>query len=687
VSFPWPDNLTTWRLTSRGATDNALVGKAVTKTLVTKEIVARLALPRQFIAGDEADLVSVVTNRSSAPLRGVSESIEAAGLAKLSGGTTRKSDIPAGGESRGAWHVAIPRELPATADSAASRFVFRARSTADVDAVELVAPVKARAVALRPHGAGVLAEPRASVAVALPGDLVRAGSELTLELSPSPAAMSLGAVEWLAAYPWGCTEQTANAVLPACALLSAARTAGAALPGWDDPAGRLAASLDRLAALQSGDGGWGWWRGDDSDPYLTALALDALASATRLGVASPSAEMALGRAQGRVMMMLAEARSRDGEAYVLAHLVPLLALENSGERFAGLKQRLNELAASVHASRDQLGTAALALAVTADAALGRDDEARALFGLLEKRATRDGGGLSWPAGDGRAWFGEEQENTGYALAAMLAIDPRDARAADVVRWLASRRRGAYWRSTRSTGPVAIALARYLDTHAAELKPDMRVKVEWNGATVLERAVGAGDVFGGRGLRVTIPGSRLAPGANALAVSREGAGTLYWSWEARTLVPSPGPAGGPGSRLTVAREYLRVESTADRRGRPRLLASTLERPHVGQAVMVRLTLHAPAALDWLVVEDPLPAGFEVDALLPEGAERPWDTHAESRDDRAVFFLEHLEAGDTVIEYLVRPEMAGSVTALPASAGGLYDPDLLVRSGELRMEVLP
>lgn len=687
VGFDWPDNLTTWRLTGRGVTDRTLVGRAVAKTLVTKDVVARLALPRQFVAGDAAELVSVVTNRTAAPLVGVNEAITVSGLARLTGAGARSSDIPAAGESRGGWRVAIARELPAEVDSSRARFVFRARSKADADALELVAPVRARAVALRPHAAGVLTEPRAAVTVALPGDLVRPGSSLALDLSPSPAAMCLGAVDWLADYPWACTEQTANAILPACALLAAARKAGIQVPGWADPAARLAPSLDRLAALQAPDGGWGWWRGNESDPYLTALAIDALASAAALRVANPAAEMALGRAQGNLMMLLAATRSRDGEAYVLAHLASLLGLENAEGRFPGLKDRLGELATSVYTARAELGTAALALAVTGEVALGRTGEAKVLFAMLEKRAQKDGAGLSWPGDDADGWFGEGHENTGYGLAAMLALDAGDPRAVDVVRWLAARRRGPYWRSTRSTGPVAIALARYLQGHAAEMKPDMRLRVEWNGAPVLERSLTAADLFGTAGLRVTIPGPRLKPGANALTIAREGTGTLYWSWEARALVPSPGPPSEPEKRLAVTREYLHVERTADRRGRPQYLTSRLERPRVSEAVMVRLTLRAPAALNWLILEDPLPAGFEVDALLPEGAEWPWTTHAETRDDRAVFFLDHLEAGETVLEYLVRPEMAGTLSALPASVGAMYDPDLLVRSTGVDLTVAP
>jgi uncharacterized protein YfaS (alpha-2-macroglobulin family) len=87
----------------------------------------------------------------------------------------------------------------------------------------------------------------------------------------------------------------------------------------------------------------------------------------------------------------------------------------------------------------------------------------------------------------------------------------------------------------------------------------------------------------------------------------------------------------------------------------------------------------------MIEDPRPAGFEVDDLTPEGAEHPWDVHAETRDTRAVFFLGSVPEGDTVLEYLVRPEMTGRLTALPASAGAMYDPDLLARTGETVVRV--
>ena len=153
------------------------------------------------------------------------------------------------------------------------------------------------------------------------------------------------------------------------------------------------------------------------------------------------------------------------------------------------------------------------------------------------------------------------------------------------------------------------------------------------------------------------------------------------------MPSPGPVQKPAS-LAVTREYLRAERTTDRRGRPRWLTTPLaptDAVRVGEAVLVRLTLRATRTLRHLMLEDPRLAGFEIDQLLPDGAEWPYGTHAEGRDDRAVFFLENIGDGATTIEYLIRPEIGGRFTALPATASGMYDPDLLTRTGETQLTV--
>jgi len=213
-----------------------------------------------------------------------------------------------------------------------------------------------------------------------------------------------------------------------------------------------------------------------------------------------------------------------------------------------------------------------------------------------------------------------------------------------------------------------------------------VRVDWNGERVLERpSVPEGTLPAP--LHVTLDGAKLRTDENRIAIAADAEVTSYWAWSARAFVPSPGPASKPGT-LAVTRTYLHAERTTDRRGRPRWLATGLapgESVRIGEAVLVRITVAAARDLRYIMVEDPRIAGFEIDQLLPDGAEWPYGTHAEERDDRAVFFVENLRQGETTIEYVIRPEIGGRFAALPATASGMYDPDLLARTGDATLSV--
>ena len=271
-----------------------------------------------------------------------------------------------------------------------------------------------------------------------------------------------------------------------------------------------------------------------------------------------------------------------------------------------------------------------------------------------------------------------------------SIAPQDGRAAEIVRWLAARRTGRAWRSTRASAPIIEGLADYAAARPISIAAGQRLSVEWNGDVLLQRSLDAADAWSATPLRVHVDGGKLKSGDNRLTVSRTGPGATgaWFAWDARALVPSPGPESPKDAPLKVTREYLRAERTADRRGRPRYVATPLEPGaalKVGEQVMVRLTLTTSRDQDFVLIEDPRVAGFEIDGLLPEGADHPYGANAEERDDRAAFFIDHLDTGDTVIEYLVRPELAGSFTALPPEVVGMYDPETLARGGEAKVAV--
>src|SRR5205085_10804396 len=103
-------------------------------------------------------------------------------------------------------------------------------------------------------------------------------------------------------------------------------------------------------------------------------------------------------------------------------------------------------------------------------------------------------------------------------------------------------------------------------------------------------------------------------------------------------------------------------------RPKVEAKSRETAASGDRVLVRLLVKAPRDLRFVMVEDPLPAGFEV---LDETAQGPFDWQ-ERRDDRQVFFLSDVKQGAVALSYVLQAVHPGRLTALPARASAMYLP---------------
>jgi uncharacterized protein YfaS (alpha-2-macroglobulin family) len=112
---------------------------------------------------------------------------------------------------------------------------------------------------------------------------------------------------------------------------------------------------------------------------------------------------------------------------------------------------------------------------------------------------------------------------------------------------------------------------------------------------------------------------------------------------------------------------------------------------GGLVRVRLTVVVPASVHYIVVDDPLPAGFEAidaslqtDTAVPESYtvtdynERGWGwwyfSHIELRDEKVVLSADYLPAGTYVYTYLARASTAGTFKVIPPTASEFYFPDV-------------
>ena len=112
---------------------------------------------------------------------------------------------------------------------------------------------------------------------------------LRIEASPSIAGTLFGALDYLTSYPYGCTEQTMSSFLPnviVAQTLKEVKTAS--LRATNDLDKKVQRGLDRLYEYQHQDGGWGWWKDDQTDPFMTAYVVDGLTLARGAGFAVES---------------------------------------------------------------------------------------------------------------------------------------------------------------------------------------------------------------------------------------------------------------------------------------------------------------------------------------------------------------------------------------------------------------
>jgi uncharacterized repeat protein (TIGR01451 family) len=131
------------------------------------------------------------------------------------------------------------------------------------------------------------------------GDLTAQGNfypnfhKSDVAISAAPWAFASGLMQYLQAYPYGCTEQITSQTFPsvllsnqpelALALSKQEGTKGAAKGAEKDPHKLAQATLQRyltqLRSRQTADGGFAMWPGSSSDPFPTVYALHLLIEA------------------------------------------------------------------------------------------------------------------------------------------------------------------------------------------------------------------------------------------------------------------------------------------------------------------------------------------------------------------------------------------------------------------------
>src|SRR5208337_2855941 len=167
-----------------------------------------------------------------------------------------------------------------------SVLLTKALTNEESDAMELTLPVIPVGVKQTDPKAGslVAADQEEKTQVTLPGNPDQTSPTLDITLSSSIAGNIFSALYYLTSYPYGCTEQTMSSFLPNIIVAKAMKELHVS-QSVDTPEleKKIKAGMDRLKDFQHEDGGWGWWKDDESQVFMTAYVVSGFAQARSAG--------------------------------------------------------------------------------------------------------------------------------------------------------------------------------------------------------------------------------------------------------------------------------------------------------------------------------------------------------------------------------------------------------------------
>ena len=256
------------------------VGQATRDWLVRDPVVAQASLPR-FLAPGDTTRLRLDLAHASGPTGDVAVRVSASDPGLLPDGGDFTGRL--GDNGRLSFEVALAGTVPGdhvltveTETPGGARLVKRL--TVPVRAND---PVLARQNRIELAGGQTLTLGADVLAGLAPGT-----AEATVALGPLAAFDVPGLLTALAAYPWGCTEQTVSRAMPLLYFTATAEALG--IVGADVAAERIDGAIRDVLANQTGSGGFGLWDAQSSgDGWLDAYVTDFLSRARARGHAVP----------------------------------------------------------------------------------------------------------------------------------------------------------------------------------------------------------------------------------------------------------------------------------------------------------------------------------------------------------------------------------------------------------------
>ena len=673
-----PDSLTRFRIVALAAASMRYFGKAESTIVTQRTVNARTIAPRFLTQGDAFSLPVLVQNLDARP-RTIDVAVRAANLTGR-GPLGKRVTIPGGQRAEVRFDFATRARGRAVVQTIATSENF-----ADASNVELPVYEPATTEAFSTYGT-VDAAPRFEQ-LTVPAGIFRDVGGVEVELASTQLQSLTDAYWYLYRYPYECAEQRSARMLATAAIFDILELFEApGRPTRQEIEAQRARDLRVLAKDQSPDGGWGFFRGTETDPFVTMQVLQALAAVHAAGDVRAKAVHFVSSQSSRLVAELEKAaalpaaRPRDGDR--LSYLVALdaealTALAAAGEEARPRAERLHALAVKLDSYPIDAKARLLSLVARQDRDRAmRTSLAEQILAAVHETASAATVTARYVESE-RLLLVSSNKTTALALDALTRERPHQAIIAKLARGLLDGQSQGRWMSTQENLVALQAIRRYFDLFE-KATPSFTGKI-WLGA-----AAYAEQAFAGRSsarAAAALGWDALAPGStHDVALAKSGAGRMYYR-VGISYAPRETDLPALDAGFIVRRSYAAVDDPAD----VTRLPDGRIKIRLGAKVLVTLEALTTTRRFQVALVDPLPAGFETVNEALATSERtaraehdsPWD-FTNLRDERSEAFALQMGAGLRRFSYTVRAKTPGTFLAAPAKAEEMYSPETFGRS---------
>lgn len=744
--FKVPDSVTSWNLWAVAVTRDLKVGSAKRETRSVKDLMVRPYLPRFLREGDAAELKVAVNNASSGSLAGevaldivdveTGKSVTSLfGLKSGDNGSKQSFEVKANGGTTVTYAVTAPKKV--------GIWAFKVTAKADSLSDGELRPIpvlpsrmhlaQSRFVTLKDRDSRTMTFE--DLAKSKDPTLVNDRQVVTLDGQLFYGALK--ALPYLATYPYECTEQTLNRFLSTGILASVykgfpavaamAKTFGkraTPLAPWNrndpnaimaleespwlveaqggdagdrdlvktlDPKAVEATRSTAIASLtkaQNPNGGFPWFQGGPSSPYITLYLLHGFAKATEFGVPVPKAMVTNAWRyvaqyyRDDLMPLMAKDKCCWEEMTFLNYVASAFPDASWSANGLTVAERETLLKYSFKHWKEHSPYLKGYLALTLKRA-GRAKDAMLVFdSVMDSSKTERDLGTYWaPEDRSWLWYNDTIETHAFALRALMELAPNDERVDGLVQWLFLNKKLNHWKSTRATAEVIYSLVHYLKkTGGLGVKEVAAVSVGGEKKSFTFEP----DTYVGQA-QMVIPGPSVSAATSKVVVEKATKGLMFASatWFFSTEEP---PTEDRGDFFAVSRRYFRRDGKTAEATLKALAPG--DKVQVGDQIEVQISLRAKHAAEYIHLRDPRPAGFEPESST---SRYKWDLglswYEEVRDSGSNFFFERLPVGEYTFKYRLRATTAGLFLVGPATVQSMYAPEFTAYSAASRMTVTP